>query len=346
MKKVLYVFPIRTTFVQSDLEILSRHFHVIPFHFDTTRKAWTPVYFIRQFFFLLFHAGGSTFYFSQFSGYHSFLPAVFGKMLRKKSFIVLHGTECNNFPEYHYGYLRKPVLNWFNRKSLAWSGMLFPVSQSLVSTEYTFAETTYKKQGYLSFYPGIRTPYVVIPNGVVTTQFDLLPDSNRIAASFITVATGIESANRRAIKGVDLVIALARLTPDYTYTIIGAAPESLPDLPDNITALPRQPHEALERHYNHHAFYLQVSASEGFGISVCEAMLCGCVPIVSKVGALPEIAGPYGYVLEHQNVDQLRQLVESAVHNYSAQLQTEVRHHIIDHYSMFYREKNLLESIK
>ena len=49
-------------------------------------------------------------------------------------------------------------------------------------------------------------------------------------------------------------------------------------------------------------YYLQPSLvlpsgqTEGFGLSVVEALHLGCTPVVSAVGGLPEVVGDIGYV--------------------------------------------------
>ena len=40
------------------------------------------------------------------------------------------------------------------------------------------------------------------------------------------------------------------------------------------------------------------SVYEEFGIPVCEAMACGCPPVVSQTGALPEVAGDAGLIVD------------------------------------------------
>ena len=43
---------------------------------------------------------------------------------------------------------------------------------------------------------------------------------------------------------------------------------------------------------------MQASKHEGFGVSVAEAMLAGCVPVTTRAGALPEVVGDTGVLLD------------------------------------------------
>jgi glycosyltransferase involved in cell wall biosynthesis len=40
--------------------------------------------------------------------------------------------------------------------------------------------------------------------------------------------------------------------------------------------------------------YAQLSLHEGFGMALAEAMACGCIPVVTACGALPEVVGESG----------------------------------------------------
>jgi len=47
------------------------------------------------------------------------------------------------------------------------------------------------------------------------------------------------------------------------------------------------------------------SVYEEFGIPTCEAMACGCPPVVSKTGALPEIAADAGLIVDPFTPDEM-----------------------------------------
>ena len=50
----------------------------------------------------------------------------------------------------------------------------------------------------------------------------------------------------------------------------------------------------LNDYYRRASVYVQASAHEGFGLSVAEGMLAGCIPVTTRAGALPEVVGDVG----------------------------------------------------
>jgi glycosyltransferase involved in cell wall biosynthesis len=346
MSKILFFYPVYPSFVESDDRILQLAYKVRRFHFNAQRKALVPIYFLNQLVFLLSYTFSAKGFVIHFSGYHSFLPALFGRIFRKPCLIILNGTECHNFPEYNYGYLRKPVLFWFSSKSLQWATLLLPVSESLVRSEYTYARTKYPLQGFRNFYSNLTTPHKVIYNGVDPLLFLIDTANERLPSSFITIASDFGSSSRRLIKGLDLIIELARVTPENTYTFVGATEVGDMDLPSNVTVSGFIPNDQLHALYNRHAFYLQLSASEGFGIALCEAMLCGCVPIVSNVGILPVIAGDDGYVLKTKDLGELVDLITTAQKKYDPGMVLHYRDHIVKHFTLHIRKEKLLHVVE
>jgi glycosyltransferase involved in cell wall biosynthesis len=67
---------------------------------------------------------------------------------------------------------------------------------------------------------------------------------------------------------------------------------------DDITFLGWVDQTELPLLYNLAACMLFPSVYEEFGIPTCEAMACGCPVVVSKTGALPEIAGDAGEIVD------------------------------------------------
>jgi glycosyltransferase involved in cell wall biosynthesis len=59
--------------------------------------------------------------------------------------------------------------------------------------------------------------------------------------------------------------------------------------------------------------YVQASRHEGFGLSLAEAMLAGCVPVVTDVGALPEVVGDVGVTIAEPSPALIAEGVERAL---------------------------------
>jgi len=345
MDKLLYFFPVRATFVESDRKILAGRYQVESFWFDGRKKSRTPLLFLKQLAFLLRHGFSAGVLVSHFSGYHSLLPSLWGFVFRKPHYIILNGTECNNFPEFNYGYLRKPLLYRCSSWSLKLARRLLPVSESLVFSRYTYMPARYPEQGLRAFYPGLKTPVTVIHNGVDPEKFLLPAVDERTVNSFITVAAGWQDPNRSAIKGVDLFLALAKRLPEANFTLVGGLAGQGPSLPPNVLHVPHVSPEELAGLLQRHAFYVQLSVSEGFGIALAEAMLCGCMPIVSNVGVLPEIAGQPHHVLSTRDLDALTSLAQQVMAKYSKDDPPTYRKHILEHYTLEKRGKNLLGAV-
>jgi glycosyltransferase involved in cell wall biosynthesis len=73
------------------------------------------------------------------------------------------------------------------------------------------------------------------------------------------------------------------------------------------------PYEDLVLFYNAHQYYIQLSIAEGFPSAICEAMLCQCIPIGSTVGAIPDIVGDCGYLVEKRDDQEIEATVVKAL---------------------------------
>jgi glycosyltransferase involved in cell wall biosynthesis len=340
--KLLFFFPTPATFVSRDIALLQSQYHVVPFAFNPRYKAFLPISFIKQFFFLLVHLPSSAIVVGQLAAYHSFLPVIMAKLFRKPSVIFLAGTDCAYFPSIQYGNFCKPLLGWFTSASVRMATHLAPKHESLIHFDYTYDASGAPVQGIRHFVKNLTTPYTVIPNGFDSTVFFPL-DVARKPCSFITVAVGIGTANINTLKGIDLILETSRIFPDCTFTLVGVAAAVLKDIPANVHCLPLQNTQQLQQLYSGHQFYLQLSLSEGFPNAVCEAMLCGCVPIVSDVNALPDIAAGCGFVVKQRNKEMLKAAIEKALEMSTTAMAQKAVEHIRKEYTMQKRKEQLYE---
>ncbi|ERM84247.1 hypothetical protein P872_15810 [Rhodonellum psychrophilum GCM71 = DSM 17998] len=339
--KILFVTPSFQSFITNDIQILSENHEVVVNSYSWRNKRLAPLFLVQQFFFVLRNILSIKFIFISFGGYWSFFPTLLGKIFGKPAFIVLHGTDCASIPELNYGSLRIPILKWVCKKSYEWATCLFPVSASLVKTENDyFVKGNRIKNGFQHHFPEIKTEYHIIPNGLDIEFWQAEEKVQREEKSFLTVM----SADQFVLKGGDLICDMAGKFPDCRFYFAGLdAPKNQYDLPENIFFLGKLKPAQLKSLYSKIRFYFQLSVFEGFGCALCEAMLCGCIPIGSKVNILPDIIGQSGYLIEHRDPELLQTLMNKAlISKENNRLERIARERIVSDYPLENRKKQLL----
>lgn len=139
-----------------------------------------------------------------------------------------------------------------------------------------------------------------IPNGIDTKRFR---DLGKEREEGLLLCVG----RLAPVKGFDLALeALARLRRERYPARLAIAGEDWGEGPrlralarslgveEHAAFLGRVDEEELVELYNRAPILLAPSRYEAFGITALEAAACGCVPVVSDVGGLPEAAGPGG----------------------------------------------------
>ena len=342
--RVVYCTSVMASFARNDIALLQDEFRTEVFHFDPPRKISTPWTLLRQLFFLLRTLPGASISVTQFGGYHAVLPVALGKLFNVPSLVVLGGTESAKFPSVGYGNYTRWPLGALTRWSLRHATHLAPVDESLVSSAYSYAPDPADpvRQGYQGLYPDIRTPHTTLAYGYDAELFR--PQGERHPGTFLTVSR--MNAPNFYRKGADLIFQMARRFPDLRFTIVGDVPGmEYPPVPANVELLRAVPYDELPAFYSSHTFYLQLSLWEGFPSAPCEAMLCGCVPIVSSVAALPEIVGDVGLVLERKDPDVLEALIRKALALDTASLGQRARERIMARWPKEHRRK-LIELVE
>ena len=335
---ILYTFPVRTAFIDRDLEMISPEMKIRALEF-TQSPLKLPFYFILQLFQLVWFLPRTSQYLCFFGGYHSVLPVWFGKIFGKRCTIQAGGTDCINMPEIGYGNFRKKWLRKATVYSFKNCSLIVPVAEALVRQDYQYDPAISTKQGLLNLIPDLKTPIQVIPNGFDTDFWRNL-ERNRKANSFISVAMGTSKSSRAIVKGYDLIEKLAKKHTEWTFTLVGDP--NYRSSNSNISTMgKKQAHELLDL-FNSHQFYLQLSTSEGFPNALGEAMASGCIPIGSAVGAIPEIIGDTGVVLQRKDFNQLESELDVLLKTDLVRLQLKAEQRIKLQFNFSSRKKLLL----
>jgi glycosyltransferase involved in cell wall biosynthesis len=339
---ILYNFQNDSTFIKADREILSSEYKILNFKYSPKSKLSTIGTTFYQLFYILQNWNKYPIIISQIAGLHTFTPSLLSFLKFKKHLIILHGTDSNIIPEINYGNLQKPYLKWFTKFSIKHATLLVPVSLSLIESQSKYNTDKNARFGLRNIIQDFNTQFEVINNGLDGSLFKII-NFNRSPETFLTVALDLHLEKNVKLKGVDLILQLAKAFPELSFTIIGSEKiYGYDDSLNNVKLIGKVSQEELIQHYNSHKFYFQLSMSESFGLSLCEAMLCGCIPIVSNVGMMHEIIEDEGYILEKRDFNELKEIFFQIVNNPKIISQQKLRNLIIDKYSKDIRKEKLL----
>ncbi len=308
--KILFIYPKLRSFVKKDIELLSDKYDVVPYKSYHQNKLILLFVLLKDvlYYILNMHRFKAVVIF--FAGHHSFFPSIISKLFGVKSLIIVGGTDAANMPEIDYGNFRKRLLAFTTSKSFKNCSLIAPVHDVLEEFDYTYTNLKYKKQGVKAFVKNLKTPFQTVENGYDAQYFNMHTPWKSRSRHFLTIGTDFHLFSTYSRKGIDLILESATKLPDYTFTVVGLPPDAPYRIPPNVFAAGKIPFQDVLKYCNNHKFYLQLSMMEGLPNALCEAMLCGCIPVVSDMGSLPMVIGNSGYILNTKSVEEFLDLVE------------------------------------
>jgi glycosyltransferase involved in cell wall biosynthesis len=273
--RIAFVYYNLSSFVRRDCEILSRHFCAEKIRykrpFDIVKIAAS--------------VWRSEVSFSWFASGHSFIAVLISKLLGRKSVVVAGGYDVAYAPEIGYG-----------QYTQGWQKRMY-ADNALKHADLVLAVSEFTKEEVLARTKPKRIE--VIYNAVDTDKFRPGGKKEDIV---LTVATGGVDAIK--LKGLDTFVKAASYLPEAKFIILGLSDESIKILEsmrssNNIEMQGYVDQEKLIGYYQKAKVYCQLSYRESFGVALAEAMACGCIPVATKRGALPEVVGDTGYYVPY-----------------------------------------------
>lgn len=280
--KIFLIGPIKSSFVQNDIKILSKENEL----FLENSAIGRGLKGIWNLFLLtlrsIFKTIKSDAIFCWFADYTTLIPSLIARVFGKKVYVVAGGFDVTNLPEINCGARLRPF-RWFCVKNtFLLADKIFPVSN-------------YAKNQLLSLTNVNENKTKMIYNCIDTSSFSIEAiNTNR---EFVLTVSQGDNWTEYIRKGTQLFIEIAKELQDTTFVIAGLRGEALnlaikdAGKATNIVIIPGplDLYEQIVPLYRKSYAYCQFSIEETFGVAVLEAMICGSLPIVSVGGALPEI---------------------------------------------------------
>lgn len=310
-------YPRIATFIQEDFDILKKYFDVTLFHYN-----------IRSYINLPFQVHRSDLVFIWFANYHALIPTILARLMGKPTAIVTGGHDVAYEKEVNYGLMRHPI----NRCVVKF--ILKNASKVLAVSEFNKKEA----EKHLK----LKT-IEVIYNSVDVSRF--VPKGKK--EDLVIMVSAASNFHRIRLKGIDKFIEAAKSLPNLKFMIIGLQEEAkkiLGDtLPSNVTLIPFIPQDELLKYYQKAKVYCQLSFYESFGMTSAESMSCGCVPVVTNKGGLPEVVGDAGYLVDYGNLDQIVKAIKKALND--TEKRGKARERVIEQFSLETRDEKLKQII-
>ena len=291
-KRILYVFARESSFVAIDRALLGERWDVVE---------WRQQGPVVNVFRLLREVARSDLVFGWFASWHTFLPVLLARVMRKPSVIVIGGYDTACMPEIGYGLQQRGALRTVSR----W--VMRHATRLVTNSEYSRAEAERNV--------GLDPDRVTLVYHGVPDPFGELPATER---ERLALTIGIVERRNLERKGLRSFVQAAASLPDVAFLLAGRWDDDSADTlrdqaPPNVTLTGWVEQEVLNEQMRRASVYVQASAHEGFGLSVAEAMLAGCIPVTTRAGALPEVVGDTGVLVEDADPARLASAIAEAL---------------------------------
>lgn len=273
--RILFVHNYAASFVQTDLALL-RERYIVREWYQRTRWVNIPA--------LARAVATNDVVFGWFTSWHTLFPMWFARAFKRPGVLVVGGYDTANMPEIGYGSMRGGVRRWVARTTM------HNASSMIAFSDFSRREAV-TNGGLLE-----RRVTTIYP-GLVDCQA-----GPAVKGDLVLTVGNVERPNLKR-KGLEAFVRSAALLPNLSFFLIGEWRDDSIDYlrsicPENVRFTGRLSENELRDYFGRTRVYVQASLHEGFGLSVAEAMLAGCTPVVTRAGALPEVVGDAGIYVD------------------------------------------------
>jgi len=319
---ILFIYrrPI-PSFVRNDIKILKKHFAVYPVCISFN---------IFEMLVELFRSIiKSDVIFVWFAGFQAFISVFLAKVFNKKMVVVTGGYDAAYVPEINYG-----VFTCWWRAIMA-----FFVYRN---ADLVLAVSKYTKKELLQHVTPKKV--YVIYNGVDTKMFSTSFDDKE---KYVLTVGAINKSNLKK-KGLETFVKAAKYLPNIRFVLVGQyVDDSINYLrkiaSKNVEFTGYVPFNRLLELYGKGMVYAQLSYHESFGVALAEAMSCGCIPVVTKRAALPEVAGECGVYVPYGDAEATARAIQEAFNR--EELGRCARERVCRMFPLERREEKLIEAL-
>lgn len=320
--KMVFIGNMRSSFVKNDYNILKNHFDICYVKPPSKKIGW-----LKYIFILSKEIRKCDLTFSWFASCESAFVVFFSKLFKKKSIIIVGGYDAVFAPEINYGAYTDKIEKRFVNYVYKNVDKILVVNNHLKDKIIKNA----KIKGYNIDY---------LPTGHDGEYWKSKGKKENIV---LTVA-GIHDIKRVKVKGLNTFIKSAKHLQDIRFIIIGAKDEAKDYLksivPENVELIDYLPRDDLLKYYQMSKVYCQLSYSEGLPTSLCESMLCECVPVGSKANGIKSVIGNTGFYADYGDEKSTSEMIQKALKSKDI-LGKKARERVINLFSADQRKRGL-----
>ncbi|MBU1975752.1 MAG: glycosyltransferase [Nanoarchaeota archaeon] len=324
-KKVLLVAHNLDDFVGQDLEILKKHYDVriVADHKDRMKSTLKMIRGVKW----------CDLCYIWFAANYAAMATSLCKVFQKKSIVIAGGYDVVHMPEIGYGLLCDKKTAIYPKTAIKYADKILTFSDA--SKKDTLKNFKIKDKNK------VETMYLYIDPKKYPA-----PKKPKLKI-VLTIGEIRDSTIKR--KGHETFVKAAAYLPDYQFILIGKHVDDTINIlkkiaPPNVAFPGFVSLNEMMQTMQNAKVYCQVSAHEGFGFSLAEAMLCECIPICTRRGSLPEVGGPSAYFVPNADPKKTADAIKKALNDESGRGK-KARKHIVKNYPRSRREKLIVEHI-